>query len=200
MLHMIICRVAAFTAAALAATAALSDTLPAGEVLALQGRAEAVQAEGLRALSPKDAVFVGDAVSTAAASRLSIRLGPDTTVRMGENTRLSIDEFLAEAGGEIVLDAGALLVDKDPESVARPLKVESAFGQIAVRGTEFFVGPSKGVFAVFVARGRVTVSAAGVSVTLGAGEGTDIARPGAPPSPPVKWGQPRIDAALASVR
>jgi hypothetical protein len=55
------------------------------------------------------------------------------------------------------------------------------------------------VFGVFVERGSVAVSAAGRRVVLRAGEGTDIPRPGAPPTPPKRWGEPRIRAALASV-
>jgi hypothetical protein len=38
------------------------------------------------------------------------------------------------------------------------------------------------------------------AVVLAAGEGTNIAQPGAEPTPPAKWGQPRVDAAMASVR
>ena len=184
----------------LPATGRAAETAPAGQVAALQGQAEATLANDPRALAPKDAVFVGDDVATADKSRLELRLGADTTLRMGALTRIRIDAFLADAGGEITLDDGALLVDKDPASAARPLEVNSAFGRIAVRGTEFFAGPSRGVFGVFLARGKVDVTAAGVTVTLTAGEGTDIARPGAPPSPPARWGAPRIAEALASVR
>ena len=70
---------------------------------------------------------------------------------------------------------------------------------MAVRGTRFFAGPSNNLFGVFVARGVVTVSAAGQQVTLREGEGTDIASPGAPPTPVKRWGAERIRAALASV-
>jgi hypothetical protein len=56
------------------------------------------------------------------------------------------------------------------------------------------------VFGVFVASGRVSVQAANQSVLLDEGEGTNIAAPGAPPSPPVPWGEARIRAALASVQ
>jgi hypothetical protein len=55
------------------------------------------------------------------------------------------------------------------------------------------------VFGVFVSRGAVAVTGAGKTVRLGAGQGTDIARPGEPPTPPKAWGAARIQAALASV-
>jgi ferric-dicitrate binding protein FerR (iron transport regulator) len=71
---------------------------------------------------------------------------------------------------------------------------------LAVRGTQFFAGPSNGVFGIFVQRGTLEVSAAGATVTLSAGQGTDIRAPGAAPSQPVNWGKPRIDAAYESLR
>jgi len=79
------------------------------------------------------------------------------------------------------------------------LTVRSRFGLIAVRGTKFFAGPSKGVFGIFVERGEVQVTAAGVSRSLKAGDGVDIAKPGQPPSEVKQWGKPRIEAAYASV-
>jgi hypothetical protein len=47
---------------------------------------------------------------------------------------------------------------------------------------------------VFVARGAVSVSAAGTDVIL-----RDIAFVGAPPSPAKKWGAPKIARAFALV-
>lgn len=184
-------------AATMIARPAGAGTAAAGEVLALTGQAAALRAAASLDLAPRDAVFAGDAVTTGLRSRIDIRLGTDTTLYVGEQARFRIDDFLAEAGGEIFLDSGALLLDKAPASGARPLEVNSAFGQIAVRGTRVFIGPSKGVFGIFLDRGRVTVSAAGVTVTLAAGEGTDIASPGAAPSAPKAWGPARIAEALA---
>ncbi|WP_158595753.1 FecR family protein [Oleomonas cavernae] len=179
---------------------ARADTAAAGLVLNLRGSAEATRETVQRPLSPEDSVFTGDAVATGAKSRIEIRLGRDTTIAIGENGRVKIDDFLAEAGGEISLEAGALMLDKDPESVARPIKVNSDFGQIAVRGTNFFAGPSRGSFGVLLLRGHVVVTAAGTSVELKAGEGTDIAYPGAPPSPPKVWAPERVEEALAQLR
>jgi ferric-dicitrate binding protein FerR (iron transport regulator) len=83
---------------------------------------------------------------------------------------------------------------------SRRISVRSPFALIAVRGTRFFAGPSPGVFGVFVARGRVRVTAAGKAVELTEGMGTNIAHPGAPPTDPAAWGAERIQQALASVQ
>jgi ferric-dicitrate binding protein FerR (iron transport regulator) len=79
------------------------------------------------------------------------------------------------------------------------VRIRSAFGLIAVRGTRFFAGPSNNVFGVFVERGSVAVSAAGRRVIVRAGQGTNISHPGAAPTPPAPWGEGRIRSALNSV-
>jgi len=179
---------------------ALAEQPAAGLVLTLKGSAEAISAAVQRPLSPDDALFAGDTVATAAKSRIEIRLGADTRIALGESGRLKIGDFLAEAGGTVELESGAVLIDKDPGSARRPIQVDTTFGQIAVRGTNFFAGPSRGTFGVFLARGKLVVTAGGQSVELEAGEGTEIATPGAPPSAPTRWKQERIDEALAEFR
>jgi ferric-dicitrate binding protein FerR (iron transport regulator) len=119
---------------------------------------------------------------------------------MGQQARLTIDRFLVNAGGEIDLRSGAILFDRPPGSAPTRVRIRSSFGLIAVRGTRFFAGPSAGVFGVLVVRGRVTVSAAGVRVLLRRGQGTNIASPGAAPTPPAAWKPERIRSALESVQ
>ena len=128
-----------------------------------------------------------------------MRLGRDTTLKLGERAQLTIDRYLVDAGGEINLGSGGMLFERPARSTPSKVQIRSTFGLIAVRGTRFFAGPSNDVFGVFVEQGRVTVSAAGKSVTVRAGQGTNIARPGAAPTAPAPWKEPRIRAALASV-
>jgi len=181
---------------------------PAGQAFAreLAGRVEEVRGEAFaevqqerRQLENTSPVFLADEVSTAAASRLAIHLGTDTTVRLGELARLTIDRTIENVGGDLTLSSGPLLFDRTVGAQPRPLRIRSSFGLIAVRGTRFFAGPSAGVFGVFVERGEVAVQAAGQEVVLRAGEGTNIAHPGDAPTAPSPWGQPRINAALESV-
>jgi ferric-dicitrate binding protein FerR (iron transport regulator) len=169
----------------------------AGKVDEAIGLVTAEGRDSPRPLSPQATVFVGDTVATGNASKLGMKLGRETELRLGELARIKIDRYLVNAGGAIQLNAGPLLLDKPPTSP--PVSVRSPFGLISVRGTRVFAGPSRGVFGVFVQHGRVTVSAAGKTVTLTDGEGTDIARRGAPPTPPARWGEERIRLALASV-
>lgn len=171
----------------------------AGLVTDLRGDAMAQLRETRRRLATDGPVFVGDRVETGDEARAGFRLGRATELRLGERARITIDRFIIDAGGTISLGAGALLVDKAPGSEAGRIRIRSSYGLIAVRGTRFFAGPSNGVFGVFVERGEVAVRAAGREVVLTAGEGTDIARRGAAPTPARRWGEARIAAALAQI-
>jgi hypothetical protein len=192
-------RVAGATLAVSAAFAAGARSAErAGAVEDVRGEAFAQTAAVRRELERAAALFVGDQVGTGFQSRLAMRLGRATVVRLGEQSRLTLDRFLVNAGGEITLQSGPMLFDR-PAGGA-PIQIRSPFGLIAVRGTRFFAGPSNARFGVFVERGSVAVSAAGSRVVVRAGEGTDIPYPGAAPTPAVRWGEPRIRAALESVR
>jgi ferric-dicitrate binding protein FerR (iron transport regulator) len=168
-----------------------------GSVEEVSGEAFAELESVRRVLDRAAPVFLSEETVTGVASRLGMRLGRATTVRLGEQARLKIDRFVVNAGGEMTLRSGPLLFDGQPGRAGA--KIRSPFALIAVRGTRFFAGPSNDRFGVFVARGSVSVIAAGEQVILRQGEGTDIASPGAPPTPVKRWGAERIRAALASV-
>jgi hypothetical protein len=172
---------------------------PAGVVQTARGECYAQTAAERRALAPAAAVFVGDAVGTGVQSALGLHLGRATELRLGAESQLRIDRFLVNAGGILVLDRGALLYDHDTSGGSMDLAVRTPFGLLAVRGTRFFAGPSNGVFGVFVERGAVMVVGAYTAVLVTDGQGTDIAQPGAEPTPAHPWGAARIAAAIASV-
>ena len=169
-----------------------------GSVEDVKGEAFAELDAARRTLDPAAPVFLGDEVATGIASRLGMRLGGDTIVRLGEQARLKIDRFLVDAGGDMTLRSGPLLFDRPPGRAPAAV-IRSPFALIAVRGTRFFAGPSNGRFSVFVARGSVAVISAGQQVIVREGEGTDFVSPGTPPAPVSRWGSERIRAALARV-
>lgn len=169
-----------------------------GSVEDVKGDAFAEIDTARRTLDPAAPVFLGDEVATGIASRLGMRLGRDTMVRLGEQARLKIDRFLVDAGGDMTLRSGPLLLDRPPGSAPAAV-IRSPFALIAVRGTQFFAGPSNGRFSVFVARGSVAVISAGQQVIVREEEGTDFLSAGTPPTPVKRWGSERIRTALASV-
>jgi len=188
---------ALFASAALNAPARAAD--PAGRVEEIKGEAFVDKSNQHRPLEKAASLYVGDRVGTGPASRLTMLLTPDTTIKLGEKAQLVIDRFLSTTGGEISLQSGPMLFDRPSGSKPVPVKIRSSYGLIAVRGTKFFAGPSNGVFGVFVDHGTVVVSGGGRKVVLQAGQGTNLDAPGSKPTAPVMWGQQRISAALASV-
>jgi hypothetical protein len=172
---------------------------PVGSVEDVKGEAFVEAQAARRSLDRAAPLFINDLVGTGLNSRLTLQLGKDTTLRVGAQARLVIDRLLVNAGGEITLQSGPILFDRPPGSAPARMQIRSSFGLIAVRGTRFFAGPSANVFGVFVERGSVAVAAAGARVVLRAGQGTNIARPGAAPTPAAPWRPERVRAALDSV-
>jgi ferric-dicitrate binding protein FerR (iron transport regulator) len=177
--------------------AALAADL-AGNVEAAEGRSTGLLEGTLRELAAGAEVFLLEIVETGAASRLQIALGEDTQLRLGERTRITIEQSLVEQGGKMVLERGAMLFEHaggGPSDVT----VSTPFAVIAARGTTFWSGPSNDVIGVFVQEGTVEVTNNGGSVVLEAGQGTDLVSFDVAPTPPREWGAPRIEAALATV-
>ncbi len=174
-------------------------TDPAGRVEEIKGEAFADASNQHRPLEKASSLFVGDRVATGPLSRLTMLLGEDTTIRLGEKAQLVIDQFLSTTGGEITLQSGPVLFDRPIGSRPVPVKIKSSYGLIAVRGTKFFAGPSNGVFGVFVDHGTVAVSGGGSEVVLQAGQGTNLDSPGSKPSAAAAWSPERIRAAFDSV-
>jgi hypothetical protein len=170
----------------------------AGYVAEVRGEVTAELEALRRVLVPRDSIFLGDDVVSGSESRAALQLGRDTSLCLGANAQVRIDRFIVDAGGVLTLRGGALLLDKAPGSPG-VLQIRGSFGLITVRGTGVFVGPSNGVIGIFVVHGQIQILAGGQSVELNTGEGTDVAAPGAPPTPPTRWGVARIRAAYASV-
>jgi hypothetical protein len=171
----------------------------AGRVDDVVGQAMAQLEKDRRPLASGGNIFVGDTVTTAAASRLGLLVGEATNIRLGPQARLKIDRFIMNAGGTLTLQSGPMTFNRPPSAAPQPMAIRGAFGMIAVRGTQFFAGPSRGKSGVLVLRGSVAVRSGGETVILTAGEGTDVVRRGAKPTPPSRWADARIAEALASV-
>jgi hypothetical protein len=100
----------------------------AGAVEEIKGEAFAEKASVRRALDRAAPVFIRDQVGTGGASRLTMRLGRDTTLKLGEWGRVVIDRYLVDAGGEITLGSGAMLFDRPAGAKPAPVTVRSPFG------------------------------------------------------------------------
>lgn len=174
---------------------------PLGEVAEVTGPAQLIHLGEAKPMVPGDKLAEGDTALTQENALALLILETETRLNMGPATEVVLSKYLADAGGTITVGGaagGALVFDRAEDLPPVDLVFQTAFGEIGVRGTRFFVGPSKDTYAVFCQRGQVVVSASGVTRTLGPGDGVDLTAGGAP-TEVAQWGAPRIEAAFASV-
>jgi ferric-dicitrate binding protein FerR (iron transport regulator) len=186
-------------AAAVVAVGPAAAAVRVGAVIDVTGQGFA-RLDRVRTLQPEGMLLLGDLVWTASRSHTALGLDMGARIDLGPGAQLVLDAFVAQSQGDLVLNAGAMIFDRDEDLPKVDVTVRSQYGLISVRGTQFFAGPSRGVFGIFVARGAVRVNAGGARVRLTAGEGVDIAAPGDAPSDVIQWGAERIAEAYASVR
>jgi hypothetical protein len=170
-----------------------------GEVADARGKSTGLLEGVARPLDAGASVFLDETLRTSDKARLALSLGPNTRLQLGERTQVRIDKALVDKGGELVLERGALLFDRNDAEKGASLTVRTPFGVIATRGTKFFVGPSRGATGVFVERGEVSVRTKRGQVALKAGDGTDLLSADLPPSPVKRWAPARIAEAMKSV-
>lgn len=176
---------------------AASAAEPIGTVAEVTGEGTLTRDGEGQPMAPGLEVREGDTAITAENALALLILEEETRISMGPAATVVLQKFLAEVGGTIQV-GGAIVFDRAEERPPVDLTFATAYGEIGVRGTRFFVGPSRGEYAVFCQRGRVTVSNAGVTRELGPGDGVNMAEGGAP-SEVTRWGDARVAEAFASV-
>ncbi len=175
-----------------------SAALSIGRSVKARGTATLLRAEAASRLAPGADLFEGDTVKTGAKSFAELVLKTATQINLGPDSEVGIDRFVANMGGVINV-GGAIAFDRPENLSPLDLNVNTAFARIGVRGTRFFAGPSKGVYAVFVDRGSVNVRSGWSVRRLNAGDGVDIPEAGGRLGKVAQWGEPRIVAAFKSV-
>jgi hypothetical protein len=121
----------------------LADSI--GMVVSMQGAATAVGEDGAsRTLALKSDIFLNDTVTTAAGSKLQILLSDDSIFAQGENSEMTIDEYIynpAEAsdnafgvklGQGIFRTVTGKITDLNPDRFA----VKTARATIGIRGCD----------------------------------------------------------------
>ncbi|MCB1390632.1 MAG: FecR domain-containing protein [Rhodobacteraceae bacterium] len=185
------------TAAALPLARPVRADARLGEVIDVTGSGTLVRAGATLPLAPGLALMEGDMASTGEDGLALLFLNEETRINLGLSSSIELASYLSEVGGTINV-GGALVFERPGTRPPVDLRFVTAFGEIGVRGTRFFVGPSRGDYAVFVDRGRVEVSNAGETRVLAAGEGCSLYE-GAAPGPVSAWGEARIAEAFAGL-
>lgn len=179
-----------------------SDTtgrLAVGTVTGLTGPASAWAGGVPRALTLGGTVHRGETLRTLDGAKLAVRFTDGSELILGADSQASIDTFApAQGNAALRLVRGILRVVIERARSWRRFEVETVSAVAAARSTEWVVAldPSDAT-AVFTVSGRVAVRAEGETVTLAAGDGTDVPA-GEPPGAVKRWGQARVDRVLAA--
>ena len=154
--------------------------------------------------TPGMTLHEGDRVVTGPGARLEIVGADGTSLTIGERTTVVLTHFLlpteARRGrGLLELLEGIMRIEL-PRSWDR-FEVKTPTAVASARSTPWLIEATAGDTAVFVSEGSVQVvnrTGAG-AVLLYPRFGTDVGRDGLPMTP-MRWGQARVDAALARTR
>jgi len=162
----------------------------AGTVERQKGSATRIQDGDAAALGEGSAVYVGDTIETGGTSRLIVRFADSSTLQMGADAKITVDELVYDVYGLTdAKDAQALtfvegvfryvsgaISKNDYTNVA----IDTPVATIGIRGTDFVAGrltvgmaPGTSHFGYQIRDGAIDVIAPGGTVTLDApGEGT----------------------------
>ncbi len=124
-----------------------------------------------------------DRVRTGPGARLQITFADGTNLTLGENATVVIDRYVynpSKSVGEMALSSttGALrfTTGKLGTMKKKNVTVSTPSAALAVRGTEFWMGPIDGHYGAYVLKGQTDVTSRGRTVRLKPGYGTDIRR------------------------
>jgi hypothetical protein len=185
--------------------AAAAAPLPVGAVDKVQEQATATQAGATRDLATAGPVYFRDRMRTGAGARLEAKLDDGTVLTLGQNGRLTVDEFVyrpGEQGNKLVLSAtqGAFLFvgGKIEGPTGGNVSIKTPVGTLGVRGTTVWGGRIDGGFGVLVLKGEVRLTTAHGSVDLKEGNGTMVYAKKAP-AKAAAWPDDRVKRAVATI-
>jgi len=154
----------------------------------------------VRSLTTGDKVFRNETLNTAAQARAELRLSDQTSLVLGENAEVRLDEFVYDEKGSATLNlvTGALRFVSSVQGHPGKLTLRTPVATIGIRGTDFWVGPIDGVYGVLLLTGNVEVSNPAGTVTLDTPRtGTLISGPDVAPGDAVPWPNDRRIRALS---
>lgn len=153
------------------------DAAPVGKVTRVQKQAQV----GSRPAKVGTSVNMNERLRTGPGARLQITFVDGTNLTLGENASVVVDSYVynpAKSVGQMALSSatGALrfTTGKIGSMSKKDVTVSTPQAALAVRGTDFWMGPIDGHYGAYVVDGKVDVGARGRTVRLKPGYGMDI--------------------------
>lgn len=160
-----------------------------------------------RAAAANAPIHMNDLVETGAGGRAFILLMDETELTLGENTQLTIDEYVfdeentANNKGRYSILRGAflytsgLIAKKDNPDV----QVKTPYGSIGIRGTAFWGGDIDGEYGILVTAGRVSVQTERGRIYVDEGHGTSLRSATSIPARSSVWAEEKIGRAVQTI-
>lgn len=151
-------------------------------------------------------VYAHDTITTGKDSRALIQFEDDTEITMGEDTNLTIDDYIfspdaSSTTGKFSVLKGAFLfvsglISKNPE---HDVSIETSYGTIGLRGTTVWGGELDGEYGVLVQKGSVEVKNNGGTQVIDQGFGTFMKSKLDKPRPAALWATEKTQKAVGKI-
>jgi hypothetical protein len=153
------------------------QAMPVGQVVKLRGPAEITRKNATLPLLLGTALVPGDEVKTGPGGRLKVAFSDGSSVALGENARLRIENFAVSApqtrDALLALGQGTLHAIAAKAGPGSRFEIRTSLAFSAVRGTEWFVFADPAETDVAVINGRVGVGLARISAESAVSIGRD---------------------------
>lgn len=179
-----------------------------GKVGRLQGDVSSVATGGGKvAMTVGTPVEQDQTIETGPGARLEISFVDGTTFTVGEKSKVTVDRFVFDPGGNknalklAVVGPFRFVSGKLSKTLGANITVKTPFATMGIRGTDVWGGPIDERYGVFLATGIVSIASGGRTVVLSRpGSGVNVANAkGAPPGAITQWPKEKIARALATV-
>jgi hypothetical protein len=147
---------------ALAAMASAAHAAPVAQVVRLSGNAEITRGNATGPLVLGAALEPGDKIKTDGSGRLRLQLIDGSTINLGSQSELVIDDVVSQGPGterqiELDLATGALRAEAAPATPKSRFEIRTPLAVTAVRGTEWGIVSAAERSDVIILSGRVGV-------------------------------------------
>jgi hypothetical protein len=183
-------------------------TYPIGEIAVLEGTAHYVRGDQKVEIKQGNPVFFQSSLETDPASKVLILFIDDTEITLGEDSALTIDEFIfdpydsKENTGQfnftkgVFLWTSGLISKRDEPDVT----LNTPHGSIGIRGTQLWGGDTAKGYGVLVNEGLVDFSGGWGNVSIPAGKGVFLNEDNkAPQGPAASWPRQTTEKAYSEV-
>lgn len=198
-----------FTGSALAEEAP-SAPVPIGLFAEVEGTATVTRAGGNSgsAATVDAPLYLNDKIETGKGAKVLVELVDGTEIVLSEDSELTLDSYAYDPEGATPNQArysvlrGAFLYTSGLISKAAEnpdIQIETPYGSIGVRGTQFWGGLIDGEYGVLVNEGEVYVANQAGRATLTRGMGVMLKGRREPPGMIRRWSEQKISRATAMV-